>query len=342
MLYLAVGYLYEPSQDLNYLRYTSFNTRRDDHLTQNIPARSAFRHNRPNETFIARTEIFVSPNHTSEFRLMGDIESSYNTSDGYFRHKIVLDPTQEVSNSVCYGMLKLRNGDQLLSINNEDTTLISHEDALSVFENLPSNNDENITMTYRRPTTRNVVDISFKLNCSLGSAVDARINNESSVPESDWIKKSAVTIQNRGTNRYMQALEKNCVMFKELVSSIPGQRPKDFHICHFTEERWIESNSGALLRRFIDEEHKDYLHVTYDGNIILSSTCSVFKLKVESMRAFVIIEEIITGKVLCINDFNDCCAKFIHPTNYADDQNCIDHMEEKFRFERDSVTCLRQ
>ncbi|XP_071162975.1 uncharacterized protein [Mytilus edulis] len=317
--------------------------RRDDHLQQNIPERSASRPYRPNEKLIARTEIFVSPNHISKFSLMGDIESSYITPDGYFRHKIVLESTQEVWNSVCYGMLKLRNGDQLLSINNEDTTLLSHEDALRVFENLPGNKDENITMTYRRPSTRNVVDFCFELNCSLGSsAVEARINNVSSVPESDWIKKSAVTIQNRGTNRYMQALEKNCVIFKELISSIPGQKPKDFHICHFTEERWIESNSHAMLRRYMDEEHKDYLHVTCDGNIILSSTCSVFKLKVERMHAFVIMEEIVTGKVLCLEDFNDCCAKFIHPTNYAADHNYIDHMEEKFRFERDSVTCSKQ
>ncbi|XP_063428139.1 uncharacterized protein LOC134711467 isoform X2 [Mytilus trossulus] len=314
--------------------------RRDDHLQQNITARSASRPYGPNETSIARREIFVSPNHTSEFSLMGDIESSYITPDGYFRHRIVLKSTQEVWNSVCYGMLELRNEDQLLSINNVDTTLLCHEDALSVFENLPSNNDENIIMTYRRPSTRNIVDLSFELNCSLGSAVEARINNESSVPESDWIKKSAVTIQNRGTNKYMQALEKNCVIFKELISSIPGQKPKDFHICHFTEERWIESNSHAMLRRYMDEEHKKYLHVTCDGNIILSSTCSVFKLKVESMHAFVIIEEIVTGNILCLEGFNNCCAKFVHPTNYAADHNYIDHMEEKFRFERDSVPCL--
>ncbi|XP_076098992.1 uncharacterized protein LOC143068654 isoform X3 [Mytilus galloprovincialis] len=254
--------------------------RRDDHLQQNIPERSASRPYRPNEKLIARTEIFVSPNHTSEFSLMGDIESSYITPDGYFRHTIVFESKQEVWNSVCYGMLKLRNGDQLLSINNEDTTLLSHEDALRVFENLPGNKDENITMTYRRPSTRNVVDFSFELNCSLG---------------------------------------------------------------HFTEERWIESNSHAMLRRYMDEEHKDYLHVTCDGNIILSSTCSVFKLKVERMHAFVIMEEIVTEKVLCLEDFNDCCAKFIHPTNYAADHiNYIDHMEEKFRFKRDSVPCLRQ
>ncbi|CAC5391895.1 unnamed protein product [Mytilus coruscus] len=368
-----------------------------------------------------QTDLGISPSQNHSFSLMETLQSRYIKKGGYFQHIFVFSEIQSVSSSICFGVLNIRNEDQLLSINDEDVTLMTHSEvtvllntypatnvqktskfhgsslhdienqiirfnwtktgkikptiqtdlgispsqnnSFSLMETLQSRNEdqllsindedvtlmthsevtvllnsqpidinENITMNYLRPSTENIKETNFTLYQPF---VAAKLNHETSTPSRHWKAQRKVTLKKRGTNKFLQRLKNDHVGFEELISSKLGINVGGFHQCHFIEERELNSGNTGFIRWYLDEERKQYLYVTKDGNITLQAN-TAFKINSSSHGAFVILEEMDTSKLLSLHDIT---AQFIKFKSNHVDKDSIDHIPEKFRFDLDKIRC---
>ncbi|XP_052105764.1 uncharacterized protein LOC127738523 [Mytilus californianus] len=284
-----------------------------------------------------QTDLGISPSQNHSFSLMETLQSRYITKGGYFQHIFVFSEIQSVSSSICFGVLNIRNEDQLLSINDEDVTLMTHNEVTVLLNSQPININQNITMNYLRPSTENITENFFTLHQPLGSSVAAKLNHETSTPSRHWKAQRKVTLMKRGTNKFLQRLKNDHVGFEELISSKLGINVGGFHQCHFIEERELNSDNTGFIRWYLDEQRKQYLYVTKDGNITLqANTSTAFKIKSSSHGAFVILEEVDTSKLLSLHDIT---AQFIKFKSNPVDKDSIDHIPEKFRFDLDKIRC---
>ncbi|XP_063428140.1 uncharacterized protein LOC134711468 [Mytilus trossulus] len=279
----------------------------------------------------------ASPSQNNSFSLIGTLQSRYIANEGYSQHIFVFSEIQTVSSSICFGQLNIRNEDQLLSINDVDLTLMTHGEVTVYLNSQPIDTNESITMNYLRPSTENINEINFTLFQPLGSSVAAKLNSETSSPSRHWKAQRTVTLKKRGTHKFMQRLTNDHVGFEELISSRPGESVGNFHQCHFIEERQLNSNNNGFIRRYLDEEHKQHLYVTKDGNITLQvNTSTAFVIRCSSHGAFIILEEVDTSKLLSLCEFN---AQFIKFKGDHVDKHSIDDVPEKFRFDLDKIRC---
>lgn len=263
--------------------------------------------------------------------LHGNIETRYIANQG-FQHIFINDSSNEASST-----LKLRNSDQLLDINDEDVTLMSHNEVLGLLEKIPLN--ENATLVYWRPPSNSVVDVKFCLHSSKGTFV-VRLHNHSSNfvgPDSTRIWKRTVVLNKQLTQTFMQPFgkESNRIVFKQLESEVPSRRPCKFLNSRFLEERIFEENGKFAYRRrystISQNGENKYLHVTDDGDLTLvhkSGKLSNFEYKLIPARcyAFYVLNEISTDRFLKLEG-NE--GKFVG-VNYKPD---VDRIEDDFRFE---------
>ncbi|CAC5391892.1 unnamed protein product [Mytilus coruscus] len=282
-----------------------------------------------------QTDLGISPSQNHSFSLMETLQSRYIKKGGYFQHIFVFSEIQSVSSSICFGVLNIRNEDQLLSINDEDVTLMTHSEVTVLLNSQPIDINENITMNYLRPSTENIKETNFTLYQPFGSSVAAKLNHETSTPSRHWKAQRKVTLKKRGTNKFLQRLKNDHVGFEELISSKLGINVGGFHQCHFIEERELNSGNTGFIRWYLDEERKQYLYVTKDGNITLQAN-TAFKINSSSHGAFVILEEMDTSKLLSLHDIT---AQFIKFKSNHVDKDSIDHIPEKFRFDLDKIRC---
>ncbi|CAG2209900.1 unnamed protein product [Mytilus edulis] len=232
--------------------------------------------------------------------LHGNIKTRYNDNHG-FQHIFMFD-------SKTTQTLLIRNGDQLLSINDDDVTVLPNKDVVELLEKILLKT--NTTMTYWRPSTNSVTVLKFCLFLS-GEIIRARFIDASTTPVGpDWTKNQfrVVVFNKTGTNLFMQHLEsqRNSIVFKELSSGEPGKKACDFVESRFLEDRRIESNGmyAFYIRRYstiFKNKEKKYLHVPDDGTLDLVdeiSKSSKFELIPDLLYAFLVMKERSTNRCM--------------------------------------------
>ncbi|XP_071162969.1 uncharacterized protein [Mytilus edulis] len=264
--------------------------------------------------------------------LQGNIETRYIENQG-FQHVFMFDSSNKTSST-----LKLRNSDQLLDINDEDVTLMSHNEVSELVEKIPSNG--NTTLIYWRRSSKSVTDVKFSL-FEAKETFMVHLHHHSTKPDSTTILKRTVVWNKYGMLKFMQPLGKqsNRIVFKELVSKIPNKKPCDFFNSHFLEERILEENGTSpcyIYRRrystISQNGEKQYLHVTDAGDLILvhkSGKLSNFEFKLiwpAQFSAFFVLNEIPTDRCMKLEGDE---GKFVC-VNYKSD---IDRIGDDFRFD---------
>ncbi|XP_063428136.1 uncharacterized protein LOC134711464 isoform X2 [Mytilus trossulus] len=153
--------------------------------------------------------------------LQGNIETRYIKNQG-FQHVVKCDSLNKAAST-----LKLRNSDQLLDINDEDVTLMSHNEVSELVDKIPSNG--NTTLIYWRRSSKSVTDVKFSLY-EVKETFVVHLHHHSMSPDSTKIFKRTVVWNKHGMLKFMQPLGKqsNRIVFKELVSKIPNKKPCDF------------------------------------------------------------------------------------------------------------------
>ncbi|XP_071162973.1 uncharacterized protein [Mytilus edulis] len=217
--------------------------------------------------------------------LHGNIKTRYNENHG-FQHIFMFD-------SKTTQTLLIRNGDQLLSINDDDVTVLTYKDVVELLEKILLKT--NTTMTYWRPSTNSVTVLKFCLFLS-GEIIRARFIDASTTPVGpDWTK-----------NQFRVVVFNKTVVFKELSSGEPGKTACDFVESRFLEDRRIESNGmyAFYIRRYstiFKNKEKKYLHVPDDGTLDLVdeiSKSSKFELIPDLLYAFLVMKEMSTNRCM--------------------------------------------
>ncbi|XP_052105770.1 uncharacterized protein LOC127738527 [Mytilus californianus] len=268
--------------------------------------------------------------------LQGNIETRYIANQG-FQHKFITDSSNKASST-----LKLRNSDQLLDINDEDVTLMSHTEVLGLLEKIPLN--ENATLIYMRPSSNSVTDVKFSLYKFEGTFV-VRLHNHSSnsvEPDSTKIWKRMVVLNKQLTHKFMQAFGKQSdrIVFKQLESEVPNKGPCKFLNSRFLEERKLVEQFYRRRYSTISQNGENkYLHVTDDGDLTLvpksgKLTNFEFKLIPARFNAFYVLNEISTDRFMKLEG-NE--GKFAD-VNYKPD---VDRIGDDFRFELQNCNCKR-
>lgn len=261
--------------------------------------------------------------------LHGNIETRYIENHG-FQHIFMFDSTKTASST-----LKIRSGDQLLAINDDDVTVLPNKDVVELLEKIPLKT--NTTMTYWRPSTNCVTVVKFCLYLS-GEITRARFIDASTKPVGpDWSRNlfRVVVFNKTGTNMFMQHLEiqSNSIVFKELSSCEPGKKACDFVECRFLEDRRIESQGmlAFYIRRYstiFKNGEKKYLHVPDDGTLDLVdefSKSSDFELIPARYYAFLVMKEVSTDRCMKLEEHK---GTFV-AVNYKH----IDKIGDEFRFQ---------
>ncbi|XP_076095548.1 uncharacterized protein LOC143066529 isoform X2 [Mytilus galloprovincialis] len=254
--------------------------------------------------------------------LQGNIETRYIENQG-FQHVFMFDSSNKTSST-----LKLRNSDQLLDINDEDVTLMSHNEVLELVEKIPSNG--NTTLIYWRRSSKSVTDVKFSLY-EVKETFVVHLHHHSTKPDSTTILKRTVVWNKYGMLKFMQPLGKqsNRIVFKELVSKIPNKKPCDFCNSHFLEERILEEKgmSADCRRRYSatsQNGEKKYLHVTDAGGLILVheiSKSSEFELIPAQLNAFLVMKERSTNRCMKLegDEGTFVCINVKHIRNIGDE-----------------------
>ncbi|VDI30223.1 Hypothetical predicted protein [Mytilus galloprovincialis] len=290
--------------------------------------------NNVSKTDIQRTKLCLTENEISRNNGMVNIETRYISKEGYFQHTVESEHQKELLSSKCNGRLKFGKRNQLLTLFDEDVTLMPHDDVLVRLRN----NMDTKNQFYTGSVEENICATGY---ISLSSAICGADHYETSGSANKFVMKRMISLNARQTSKFMQ-IQNGQIAFTELVSSRSFMKVGDFHKSHFIEERFLNQDKTFWLRRYSseDKENKQYLKITQEGNITLRKDGgSDFQLKCSAKEAYFIVEEMDGKKLLCFNGDN---VQFVEYPQSRNDTNYIDCIPEKFRFQVNRVVCNRQ
>lgn len=238
---------------------------------------------------------------TIKRELQQHLQTRYVAS-GYFVHTFVFEHQHMDSSSFLYGILKIRTGDQLLWLRNEDATLLSHSEVLKLVETFSDATDEDIFMSNWRPDTDYITDIEFKVTISGKEKTDQ--SRETFVPIAEWKKYRTITLKKSKGSKFMQVLDDK-IVFRKLISPNPDDGVCDLKQCHFIEEITpiIKEFDGMMfVRHYKSEENKNYLNVSAEGFFYFDKLkYTMFEICYEERNAFSKLREYQTDRYLCVN-----------------------------------------
>ncbi|XP_063425655.1 uncharacterized protein LOC134709424 isoform X2 [Mytilus trossulus] len=290
--------------------------------------------NNVSKTDLQRTKLCLTENEISRNNSMVNIETRYISKEGYFQHTDESEHQKERFSYICNGRLKFGKRNQLVSLFDEDVTLMPHGDVLARLRN----NMDTKNQCNTGSVEENICATDYN---TLSSAICGTVHHESSGSANKFIMKRLITLKSRHNSKFMQ-IQNGQIAFTELISSHLFMKDEDFHESHFIEESFLNQDKTSWLRRYSseDKENKQYLKITQDGNITLRKDgFSVFQLKCSAKEAYFIVEEMDGKKLLCFNGHTIRCVEQPESRN---DLNYIDCIPEKFRFQVNKVVCNRQ
>ncbi|XP_052105765.1 uncharacterized protein LOC127738524 [Mytilus californianus] len=283
------------------------------------------------KTDVQRAKLCLTENETGSNNIIVNIETRYISKEGYFQHTVVSEHQKERMLSIFSGRLKFGNKNQLLTLFDEDVTLMTHEDVLARLRNNMDEKNHCNTGTVKE-------EICETDGYTLGSAISGEVHYETSGSANKCERQRMITLEDRQTSKFMQ-IQNGQIAFTELISSRLCMKVGDFHKSHFKEESHLNQDGTYWLKRYIGEEHKQYLNITQDGYITLrKDRGTFFQIKSSSKGAFFIVEEMAEKKLLC---FNGHSIRFVEYPNSQNNMNYIDYIPEKFRFQVKKVLCNR-